>query len=423
MQRKPGKQNALVVVVEGLGPNLLSAYGSSTSATPALDRLAAEGILLDQCFVDSPDLALQLRSLWTAHHAFKAGLPPFPDCPLFTRHAGRLWTDSPQVATAATELGCETVMLVQPAVRQQPAEDVGDCAAMELFAAAAEDLASGVCGPLWIHSQGLRHRWDAPLDLRRQFTDPEDPDPPGEVVTPDCAVTSDTDPDIVVGWGQVAAAQAAVIDQGLGGLLATLAARDDADDWPCLFASLGGTPLGEHGRLGWGIQQLHHEELHAAAILRPAGGLPLGLRRPELFQLPDLAATILALLEQPGGEHHPPHAAAGQRWGQDLLQLGAAQSPSRWPAAFRLAMIAHNQQRWLRSPAWSALFADPNNPDEEARLYVKPEDRWEVSDIADRRREIVVRHRELAEVFCQAVQASDRSQLPPLEDDLCELLR
>ena len=38
-------------------------------------------------------------------------------------------------------------------------------------------------------------------------------------------------------------------------------------------------------------------ELHTATIVVPARPLPVGMRRPELFQLPDIAATLAGLLE------------------------------------------------------------------------------------------------------------------------------
>jgi hypothetical protein len=57
------------------------------------------------------------------------------------------------------------------------------------------------------------------------------------------------------------------------------------------------------------------------------------------------------------------------------------------------------------------------------QLFVKPDDRWEISQIADRRRDIVARHYQLAELFRRAITVADRSQLPPLEEDLHNLLR
>ncbi len=423
-----------MIVVEGLGTGLVGAYGSSTAITPAIDSLAANGILLDQCFVDSQDLKQQLASLWTARHAMQSADRSWSlwQAVLARENDGwgaRLLTDCEQVAQAADEYGCPSVTLVEPTLLATPANDSSQCAVMAVFAAAVEELAVGDPGLIWIHSRGLRLPWDAPLEMRAKFVDPEDPLPPSEVGPPTLDVGPQTDPDWLVGWGQVAAAQCAVIDEALEALFQTVAARRDAAQWSWLLTTLGGVPLGEHGRIGSGRPQLFGEELHTATIIAPAPQLPIGLRRPELFQLPDVAASVAELLsiDVPAGH-----------WGRSALQYGVAESPQRWPNELSLAMIAGEQQTWLRSPAWSALLPVVTNKNEASssdflktepeksqqdKLFVKPEDRWEVSEIADRRRNIVERHRELAELFQQAARHDDRSQLPVLEDDLINLLR
>lgn len=418
--------HALVVIVEGLSPGLVGAYGSSTARTPAIDRLAASGVLLDQCFVDSLDLAQQLCSLWTGRHALQ---PESRDWTIWKNLPqgceSRLFTDCERVAELATQYGCPTVTLVQPAATSAPAHETTACAVMELFAAAAQSLGEGTPGLMWIHSRGLRHAWDAPLELRAAFADPDDPLPPGEVLVPSMEVNHLTDPDLVIGWNQVAAAQAAVIDEAISGLIETLESREDARQWSCLLSSLAGVPLGQHGRLGWGKSQLFGEELHLATVLLPAQQLPIGIRRPELFQLPDLAATLATMLAVQG---------PSSQWGRNVLELGAADLASRWPHALRLAMIRHGSQQWIRSPAWSAILdsqapedvsSDDISSEDSARqqLYVKPEDRWEVSQVADRRRDIVLQFRELAPQFAEAAANNDRSLLPEIDDELINLMR
>ncbi len=422
-----------MLVIEGLGTGLVGAYGSSTASTPALDRMAAHGLVLDQCFVDSQDINRQLRSLWTAAHALQADSIPWnlwhSYAAKWNDSAGgaRLLTDSRQVAELAGQLGCPQVMLIEPDRPQQPASDTAHCAVVELLATAASELASGPPGLVWIHSRGLRHEWDAPLDMRAQFADPDDPEPPAEVDPPTIAVDASTDPDFVVGWGQVAAAQTAVIDEAISAVREAVAQRADSAVWSWLFTSLGGVPLGEHGRLGWGHPQLVGSELQTATIIIPPGALPVGLRRPELFQLPDIAATLAGLLQL-----DLPDCV----WGRDALALGAAQSPDRWPHELRLAMVADTLRCWLRSPAWAAVLentqkgdaaqagqSEMTNASPGDQLFVKPEDRWEVSQIADRRRDILATHRQLAALYVAAAQRGQRTSLPALDDDLLNLLR
>ncbi len=406
--------SVLVVTVEGLSPGLIGAYGSSTARTPGIDRMAASGVLLDQCFLDSQDQDRQLCSLWTGRHALQVESQEWTIWRNLQNNRGaRLLTDCERVAELAAQYGCESVTLITPSAASAAAHEIADCAVVELFAAAADDLVDGEPGLVWVHSRGLKLPWDAPLELREEFADPDDPSPPAEVAVPGMDIHSSTDPDLVVGWSQVAAAQAAVIDEALYGLIETVESREDASQWSCLFSSLAGVPLGQHGRLGWGRPQLFGEELHLATVILPAKDLPIGVRRPELFQLPDLAATLAALLKLDYPSSH---------WGRNLLELGAADSATRWPCALRLAMLSGEKQMWIRSPAWSALLDHQSDGDRD-QLYVKPEDRWEVSQVADRRRDIVIQLRELAQLFLQAAGAGDRSLLPELHDELINLMR
>src|SRR6478752_1885773 len=65
--------NVLVIVVDGLRATALGAYGNTSYATPALDRFAAESLLLDWCFAPSPDLPDIYRALW---HSRRLGQNP-----------------------------------------------------------------------------------------------------------------------------------------------------------------------------------------------------------------------------------------------------------------------------------------------------------------------------------------------------------
>ncbi len=401
--------------MEGLGTDLIGAYGSSTAQTAAIDRLASYGVLLDQCFLDSQELPRQLRSLWTGLHDLQ---PKISDWCIWNsagaRLSAQLFTDSEEVADLASEYGCDDVTFVKPVLPSVAAMTTSDCALMPLFAAAAEELSTAEPGLVWIHSQGMRLPWDAPITLRNQFADPEDPDPPHEAIVPSICETRDVDPDWLVGWAQVAAAQATVIDECLSGLMETVEAGSDAAAWSWLLTSLGGVPLGQHGQLGWGRKQLHGEELHLATVVSPANPLPIGVRRPELFQLPDVAATVAALLGLDFPVNH---------WGRNVLANGAAESPVRWPNAMRLAMIATEVQTWIRSPAWSALLDNHRSDASNDQLFVKPEDRWEVSQVADRRRDIVEQLRQQAELFRSAAQQNDRGLLTEIDEELINLLR
>lgn len=436
--------NHLVITIEGVCVSLLGAYGADNAQTPAIDRLASESLLLDRCYVDSQDPAMQLRSLWTGQHALQTLAPggwSVWQAAADAQCQAALVTDCPHAAELAQQLGCPSVTRVDIGNSPYVADDPLDCAAVSVFAAAAEELLRAEPDTLlWVHSRGLRNVWDAPLALRERFMDPEDPIPPAEIIPPDFAVTADTDPDWVVGWAQVAAAQTSVLDEALGVLFAALETREDAQQWNTLLATLGGVPLGEHGHVGWSGLALRECQLACAAMLKTAGSPPVGIRRSGLCQLPDVAATLAELLRQ----GKPPEASIpapelDRLWGRSFLSLrrslklagheaethaGAAHSQalvaaaSHAPADPPSPAEAETGETWIRTPAWSASLRDDS-----AELYVMPDDRWEVCDVARRREDVLDLLRTCNESFRHALAAGDRNMLLRLDEDLWCLMR
>lgn len=409
---------ALVIIVEGLGTAMVGAYGSATATTPAIDRLASQSLVLDQCFVDSFELESQLRSLWTATHASCEQPPAWTLWHALSERnvPGRLITDSPEAARVAEKYGCPQVTLVDVPAVSEPATTAEECSLMHVFAAAMEELASPeTSGLVWIHARGLRHVWDAPLELRQAMTDPEDPPPPDSATFPDIVVDAETDPDLIVGWGQVAAAQVAVLDEAIDAIDAieqTIAAREDRDQWTWLLSSTGGVPLGEHGLIGRSHGQAYTEETAVPAMIRRAAGPPVGMRRAELCQLPDLPLTLLVAMGI-----DPPHAP--KLWGRNMWRAGPPRISTQWPPEHTLAWLAQHDKLWIRTPAWSLL----QTGDEPAHLYVKPDDRWEVSDIASRRSDVVEQLLALLPQLRAATNESARDALPKLDEALTSLLR
>lgn len=448
------------MTVEGPSTALLGAFGSSLARTHCLDNLAAEGISLDQCHVDSIDLLHQLKSLWTGRHAMQesADWPSIWQLCNEAELPSCVITDCADVAEFAESLGCvDAILISPPEVPSQPADDIASCSAMQLFLVASE-LLSERNGLVWIHSAGLRLPWDAPVELRNQYVDPEDPAPPSEVGPPWLENTQEVDPDLVVGWGQVATAQTSVIDEGLGALRAACSQREDRDSWTWVVSCIRGIPLGEHGQVGRDEASacddagacsigLYGEELNSPTVIVPNQELlsenppAISLRRAELFQLPDLSVTIAASILAEFPESWSQHS-----WGRDILSLEPSDSPKRWRSSFQLAAIKYElegdqSELWIRAPAWSLRcqldsatldsedqtvpaeqFDDVADALRNAQMYVKPEDRWEVNDVADRRSDIVQMLIEHGVEFLKAAKRGDRnwSELSP---ELISLLR
>ncbi|MFO1062873.1 MAG: hypothetical protein U0892_03235 [Pirellulales bacterium] len=204
---------------------------------------------------------------------------------------------------------------------------------MSAFAEALEVLASPESqGLIWIHSQGLTLPWDAPTQLRHSFMDPEDPEPPADVCVPAVILDEEADPDLAIGWGQVAAAQVAVVDEALDAIDQTLSARDDAEDWAVMIVGLGGIPLGEHGQIGRVVESVTTESHQAPAIIRRPHAPPIGSRQAELCQLPDLVPSLLdATSSVDATAADLLNASPGTLWGRSMLSNQPPTSPSSWP--------------------------------------------------------------------------------------------
>lgn len=431
----------LVLVIEGLGTNLVGPYGSSLARTPILDHMAATGIVLDQCFVDSTQFEEQLHSLWTGQHNAQIATEEETAWSLWrtlteNRVEFSFWTDCPRAAEKAENLGCSDVVLVAPSSgddteEAKPAESIEACQAMALFSTVSEFLVSAEAEAkqlIWIHSRGLKLPWDAPQELRNQFTDPDDPEPPNEVGPPSFAVDESADPDLIVGWGQVATAQAHVLDEGVANVLASLKSRADSEDWSWLLSSLGGVPLGEHGWLGWHANEsasFYAEELQTTTILFDAEGPDdeVGQRYHPIAQLPDLSASILDIvLDGPEAQ-----APLPKLWGRSLRPQGDSAVclfPAEWPSFRQLALIrdATRDVTWIRCPAWSAVLKT-GGEDSEDQLFVKPEDRWEINNVAMLRRDVLEDLTELSQQFVEAARKRERDTIEPLAESLTQLLR
>lgn len=433
----------VVITVSGLRGDLLGAFGCDNARTPNVDDLAARSIVLDRLFADSTDTVKQLQSMWTGAHAmqrWKTEAAESSDS-LFSRLRGThcdaaFISDCLQAAELAEQAGCDDSRYCgTPDAPHQVASEPMRCALTAPLLHGANLLAEDGHLPdlIWLHCDGLRMPWDAPLELRAEFCDPEDPAPPADVRYPDIEVDAGTDPDLLVGWSQVAAAQVAAFDEGLGFLMDTIEALESANGTSInlVLLGLGGVPLGEHGHIGGDDWGLHETTLACPAILRiRSHQLPVGVRRHEILQLPDLGATLVELF---GFD-------ANGKWGKSCLSDAAQLSLTAPPHPLDRAIVrerkpnghaSYVESTWLRTPAWS-LHAErevheqsgaPIQGFPEVKAFVMPDDRWECSDVARRSIGVVDQLIEEQERLLQAIHDQSRDSLTELDDALTNLMR
>jgi arylsulfatase A-like enzyme len=387
-----GAGGLLVVTVDRLPAWMLAAYGATWVATPAIDSLAARGVVFDRLITPSPAAGDTLHGLLTAER---------PDGPsLLSAAAVRGWrpvvvTDDAAVAAEMTAAGSRPeveVRLVEALAKEGSEEDDTRTNIARLVDAALETIASQDHRLVWCHVGSLGVAWDAAERYRDRYVDPEDPPPPSGARVPGAAVDADTDPDLVVGIRQVFAGQITLLDSQLGRLFAAVQESQSAASgpWTVLVVGVRGLPLGLHGWIGLGGPELPYGELiHVPAIFVDAGGRMAAQRFGGLVVPADLGATLADLLRQANGV---PSAASSVD--PSTPWQGASLSPlfEDWSATLRDRVVVSGEGgAALVTPAWHGLLHARGGEartkpaaDGRLRLFAKPDDFFELADVANR---------------------------------------
>ena len=138
-----------------------------------------------------------------------------------------------------------------------------------------------------------------------------------------------------------------------------LEAIDDepwADELTLVLTASCGYPLGEHGRLGWDRPWLYEELVHVPLLVLPPDERFAGCRVSGITQPSDLSQDLAALVHGEGR----PFAASSWRLGE------------------RAEMSLRTKEWWLILP----VSAPADDPPRGRQLFAKPDDRWEVNDLA-----------------------------------------
>ncbi|HUY35449.1 MAG TPA: sulfatase-like hydrolase/transferase [Pirellulales bacterium] len=416
--------NAIVVVVDRLHVGYVGCYGNSWVATPELDGLAMESFAFDQAIIDSPSLDELYGSFWTGSHALQrrhawpTGCGTLADALGKAGVATTLISDDSRVGEHPLAAGFGEQIKVEPPVARdaKTAPDVDQTHLAGYFALAADWLTKAR-GPLclWLHTQGLQAAWDAPLEFRNHYADPDEPPPPTLVDVPRRLLPNDFDPDLRFGVCQAYAGQVTLLDTCLGGLLAALAESPLQRDTLLALVSPRGLPLGEHRRIGTGDEAIYNELIHVPWLLRLPDGSGAAARSQALVQPADLCAT---LCDWCGAT--PPWAAGT---GRSLLPVVRDEMET---LRDRACVAAPGGEQGIRTAGWYLrLAADQTEAGEEpdsdrVELYAKPDDLWELNDVADRCRDVAQALARGLNDFRSAAESGTIESLPPLDDSLID---
>jgi arylsulfatase A-like enzyme len=356
--------NVVVVAAHGLCCHWLGPYGNAWVATPAADALACESVVFDRHFADDPSPA-----------GFRRALPPTLFAALRAAGVAMLFVDDRKDRSPAGGIW-DISLPTEPDRHSTP----GD-ALLATIRAALDRVPGQTPSLLWIETDRLVPPWDLELETYQQyastsagFAADEDSDvEPEEVEPTDEPAPGPFDADDDREWHRLHNSFAAAVtafDGELGELVREFRARglDESAAW--IITSGYGWPLGEHGVIGPSGSRLHEELVHLPLFLRLPGQRQ-GMRRvPAFTQTSDLGPTLCDLF----GVGTPTDVA-----GTSLLPLTVGPTNHERPTA----RSATGPERAIRTPDWAFLPAVPGT-DVPPRLYRKPDDIWEVNDLAPR---------------------------------------
>ncbi|WP_158545298.1 sulfatase-like hydrolase/transferase [Bremerella cremea] len=406
-------RRALILVIDGWGAGFLGCYGNSWLDTPALDQWACQSVLFEQCLSESPDPLMLYPRLLDGSHPLGIDSPGGPlsvlaegDIPL------HLLSDDPRLATLR-----ETTRLSSVETFPEVTDVAAKSAEETTLARFASVLLDWLDEPpreevIWAHARGMLGPWDAPYSYRESLADEDDPAPPELVHPPFERENREFDSDHILGITQAYAGQVTVLDMLLGELLATIEELPLAEQPLVVLTSTGGYPLGLHGQIGREQDsplRLYSDTLHVPLLIRQPGGQEGLTRLQGLAQLGDILPTVVRSfgLELPGSAN------------LDLLHVRLAESRE-------FVLSGLGLQRCFRTTHWSLRYHLPDEitPLDELELdqivpelFVKPDDRWEINNIADRCTNVA----EIGLKTALAIELAYRRDdpLPDLPEELC----
>jgi arylsulfatase A-like enzyme len=222
-----------------------------------------------------------------------------------------------------------------------------------------------------------------------------------------------TDHDALLVHRAAYAAQTIVLDECVDALLAALTAYGLDESTLVVLVGSRGFALGEHGAVGGDAAALYSELIHVPCLVRAPGNLGPPPRSSQLVLPVDVQATLLDWF---GATATPP--------GPFGNLLATEHSISAKHREF-VVVTSDDGDRVLRTPAWmlyrrepadAELADEPAGP--ELELYLKPDDRWEANEIADRLPEVAERLLAVLERTSMAPVDEASAGGEPLDGDL-----
>ena len=127
-------RNAVVLVIDRLGADLLGAYGSTLFETPNFNRLAAQSLLFDQAIASSPHLMDAYDQFWGSSgeknwlaQIGEAGYSPV------------MLSDAPELLTHASAKYFDRILPFEKLSNDRPADCIEQTELAHFFAQATQE--------------------------------------------------------------------------------------------------------------------------------------------------------------------------------------------------------------------------------------------------------------------------------------------
>ena len=387
-------RHAICLVIDGLRAGALGCYGNTVSRTPHFDDLASRSAIVEWLWADAPSKEEFYQSVWQGRHSARPAEQLQQLSPLHATLQAhevplRLITDDAWLVDWLPDESCQSIARHETEATTA-AENVGQTAFAKFCSVVVEHLEEwiddGTGSVTWIHSKGLLAAWDAPLVLRSELLDEEDPETL-EILDPPRDIQVD-DPDQLLLYRSAYAAQVSAMDACFGALCESIGEIMSDRETLLMVAGSQGFPLGEHGTVGSDCKHLFSERLHLPWLLHICDhDLPLP-RISGLAQPTDIPATLLDWL----GIETP-----GRCDGFSVLPSLEESSGNLRDIALTVGEAGEHA---IRTSDWFMQSSTSRSP----QLFAKPDDRWEHNDVAVRCPEEV---EQLSEITGRLLQCAD----------------
>ncbi|MGI9459160.1 MAG: hypothetical protein ACR2NF_04110, partial [Pirellulales bacterium] len=388
-----------------------SPFGATWASNPTICQLASAGLACDRVLVGTTDPTETLHEIALGQagdqHDTVGG-------PLAAAEA-RGWnvtvvTDAEeQFSHLKTRFTNLNVVGVSPQCLPVTVEAEEESSCEHVLSAAIHEFEKGKTDLLWVHLNSLGVSWDAPQVWRDGFFDEDDPPPGPAAEIPEFVVTNQTDPDQVSAVRQIFAGELAHLDDWLGRLVATVSNRWQR--FGMLLLGLRGIPLGLHGQVGIAPHEPapYTELTHVPAILVDPADRQASQRYAGLLMPIDFGATVGELIAGTGDqttrddsvEENPPEL--GRSIGR-LLEGDVG----LWRSGVRDQVYSAGGGGHALTVAGWSLVRPLDGP---AKLFVKPDDYFDLSDVADRSRDV---SKVLADCLDALVHRRSKADTEPL---------